>query len=363
MAFDLYRLMRPLLFLLPPETVHEMALRVLEAGWHPYAPPPADPALAVRVAGLGFPNPLGLAAGLDKDGRVADAFLRLGCGFAEVGTVTPLPQPGNPPPRIFRLPRDRALINRLGFNSAGAAAVLARLEARPPGGIVGVNIGANRDSPDRMEDYVRGIRTFARAACYFTLNVSSPNTPGLRALEAPAALGALLSRVLAARDAAATGGVPRRPVFVKLSPDIREEDIAPTAAELRRHEIGGIVISNTTAVRPEGLRGRHAHETGGLSGLPLFGRATALLARFYEAAGGTIPLIGVGGIGSGEAALAKIEAGASLVQIHTGLIYEGPGLLADILRHLSAAVRRAGVPSIAHLTGTRSREWASKPLT
>lgn len=350
----------PMLLLLPPEEAHELTLRALEAGLHAGGRRD-DPRLAVRIAGLHFPNPLSVAAGFDKDARVPDALLALGCGFAEVGTVTPEPQTGSPRPRVFRLPDDRAVINRLGFNNGGHGAALARLEKRGRRGIVGVNIGANRESHDRIGDYVRGVETFARVASYFMVNISSPNTPGLRQLEQPSALDDLMTRVIAARDEAAARGAPKRPVLVKLSPDLGEADVEPVTARLAAHGVDGIAMSNTTLDR-RGLSDPNRRQGGGLSGRPLFHRATVMLARVHRATGGRIPLIGIGGIDSPSSALAKIEAGASLIQLYTGLIYEGPGLIQRIKDHLALAARRAGVPSIQDLSGCTAAEWAEKPL-
>lgn len=355
-------LAHPLLLALEPETAHDATLRALELGLYPRAPGPAESSLKTSLWGLSFPNPLGVAAGFDKDARVPDAVLGIGCGYAEIGTTTPLPQPGNHAPRVFRLIPDRSIINRLGFNNAGHKAALARLQARPQRGIVGVNIGANKESPDRVSDYVAGIDVFYAVASYFTVNISSPNTPGLRDLQAPAALDDLLARVMAARAAKRGAGAPHRPIVVKLAPDLAEEDIKPTVDALARHGVDGIAVSNTTLARPSTLVDPAAQEAGGLSGRPLFARATAMLARVYQATGGKIPLIGIGGIDSGETALAKIEAGASLLQLYTGLVYEGPGLIGRINAHLAEACRARGVASIADLTGTRAEEWAAKPL-
>jgi len=307
------------------------------------------------------PNPVGIAAGFDKDARVPDAILRLGCGFAEIGTVTPLPQPGNPTPRIFRLPQDGAVINRLGFNNGGHAAALARLKRRPHAGVVGVNIGANKDSTDRIADYVRGIETFYDVASYFTINISSPNTPGLRDLQDPAALTDLLQRLMAAREEQMRSGKSRRPLIVKLAPDIAEHDLDAVLEPLVAQGVDGIAVSNTTLSRA-GLSDSNARQAGGLSGRPLFHRATIMLARVYRATGGKIPLIGIGGIDSGAAALSKIEAGATLVQLYTGLIYAGPSLITEIKHALSAGVRRSGAASLSELVGRRAAEWAAKPL-
>jgi len=347
--------------LLPPEEAHEITLKSLELGAFPAARERDDPALAMRFAGLAVPNPVGIAAGFDKDARVPDAILRLGCGFAEIGTVTPLAQPGNPTPRIFRLPRDGAVINRLGFNNGGHAAALARLQRRPRAGVVGVNIGANKDSSDRIADYVRGIATFYDVASYFTINISSPNTPGLRDLQDPAALADLVQRVMAARDEQMRAGKPRRPLVVKLAPDIAEHDLDAVLEPLVAQGVDGIAVSNTTLSRA-GLSDRNARQAGGLSGRPLFHRATVMLARVYRATEGKIPLIGIGGIDSGAAALSKIEAGATLVQLYTGLIYAGPGLIAEIKHTLATGVRRSGATSLSALVGRRAAEWAAKPL-
>ena len=357
-----YDLARPMLLLLSPEEAHEATLKALEAGLYP-RDDAGDPAsLAVTVAGLKFPNPVGIAAGFDKDARVPDAVLGLGCGFAEIGSVTPLAQSGNPRPRVFRLISDRAIINRLGFNNAGHAAALERLTKRPRSGIVGVNVGANKDTSDRTADYVAGIETFYDVASYFCVNISSPNTPGLRDLQAPAMLDELLGRVMAARAAKVAAGQPRVPVFVKIAPDIAEADLPEIAARLAAHEVDAIAVSNTTLSRHGLSDATTGREAGGLSGKPLFHRATVTLARVHQATGGKVPLIGIGGITSPETALAKIEAGASLIQLYTGLVYEGPGLVRRIKAHLAEAVSQAGVASISDLTGRRAAEWAAKPL-
>ncbi len=350
-----------LLLALPPEQAHEMSLRSLELGLHPRRSSPDDPVLRVDFAGLVLPNPLAVAAGYDKDARVPDALLAMGLGFAEVGTITPLAQPGNPRPRVFRLLSDRAIINRLGFNNGGHAAALARLRRRPQRGIVGVNIGANKETADRVADYVAGITAFYDVASYFTVNISSPNTPGLRDLQAPEQLDQLLSRVMATRSGLVAQGRPKRPVIVKIAPDIAEDDVAPIAARLAAHEVDAIAVSNTTLTRP-GLGDPVAKQAGGLSGRPLFHRSTVMLARMHQATAGRIPLVGIGGIDSGEAALAKIEAGASLLQLYTGLIYEGPGLIPRIKQHLADATRRAGAARVTDLTGRKAAEWAAKPL-
>ncbi|HRN84301.1 MAG TPA: quinone-dependent dihydroorotate dehydrogenase [Hyphomicrobium sp.] len=355
-------LARPMLFALEPEAAHEVTLRALERGIYPRGAADREPLLHVPLWGLTFPNPLGVAAGFDKDARVPDAVLGLGCGYAEIGTTTPKPQPGNPSPRVFRLISERAVINRLGFNNGGHAKALERLRARTARGIVGVNIGANKESADRTADYVAGIGAFYDVASYFTVNISSPNTPGLRDLQAPAALDELLGRVMAARAAKVAAGAPSRPVVVKIAPDLAEEDVPAIAEALVRHQVDGIAVSNTTLARPVGLADRAAAEDGGLSGRPLFHRSTVMLARVHQATGGSIPLIGIGGIDSGETALAKIEAGASLLQLYTGLIYEGPGLIERITAHLAEACRARRVASVTDLVGTRTAAWAAKSL-
>lgn len=358
----LLKLAQPVLLALPPEDAHEMALRSLELGLLPADETAGQSSLQQRVFGLDFPNPLGVAAGFDKNARVPDALLAIGCGFAEIGTVTPRPQSGNPTPRVFRLINDRAVINRLGFNNGGHQEVLHRLKGRArQGGIVGVNIGANKDSEDRPADYILGLQTFNDLASYFTVNISSPNTPGLRDLQAPEALDELVGRLMEARVRLVDAGGEKRPIIVKIAPDIAEEDVLPICERLMAHRVDGIAVSNTTITRP-GVSGETARQAGGLSGRPLFHRSTAMLARVYQATGGNVPLIGIGGIDSGETALTKIEAGATLIQLYTGLIYEGWPLIGRIKTHLAQACREAGVQSIGELSGRRAEHWASQPL-
>jgi dihydroorotate dehydrogenase len=357
-----YGLVRPLLNALSPEGAHELTLKALELGLYPRAHAPDDARLAVDAFGLAFPNPLGIAAGFDKDARVADAALGLGFGFAEVGTVTPLPQPGNPAPRVFRLPDDRALINRLGFNNSGHAVALARLEQRRATGIVGVNVGANKDAADRVADYVAGIRSFYDVAGYFTVNISSPNTPGLRDLQAPAALDDLVARVLAARAELVAAGKPRRPVVVKLAPDLVTEDLPGIVEVLVARGVDGIAIGNSTLARPGLADTAVAAEPGGLSGRPLFNRSTVMLARVFRLTQRRVPLIGIGGIESPNTAIAKIEAGATLLQLYTGLVYEGPGLLGRIKAAMVQYVDHRRLQRIGQATGRRAEEWASHPL-
>jgi dihydroorotate dehydrogenase len=361
MITGLYGFARPLLFALPPEEAHELTLRALELGAYPRPVEPDPECLRVRLQDLDFPNPIGIAAGFDKNGRVPDAVLGLGCGFAEVGTTTPLAQDGNPKPRVFRLPADRGLINRLGFNNEGHEAALRRLKSRAGGGIVAVNIGANKDSADRAGDYVKGLQAFYDVASMFTVNISSPNTPGLRDLQAPAQLDELLGRLMQARGELVAAGRPRRPITVKIAPDIAEADIAPVCDRLAAHNVDAIAVSNTTLARP-GLVERDGRQGGGLSGRPLFARSTIMLARVYQATGGKIPLIGVGGVDSGESALNKFEAGASLVQLYTGLIYEGPGLIGSMKSYLAASCRQRGIRRLSELTGSKAGVWAARSL-
>jgi dihydroorotate dehydrogenase len=355
-------LARPLLFALDPETAHGLSIAGLRSGLPVCLPPRPDPRLAASIAGLDFPNPLGMAAGYDKNGEVPDALLGLGFGFAEIGTVTPLPQPGNPKPRIFRLTGDRAVVNRLGFNNEGHEAVLSRMKARSRrGGIVGVNVGANKGSADRIGDYALGAARFAAHASYLTVNISSPNTPGLRNLQSRAPLAELLARVRAARDEALAGSAKRTPIFLKIAPDLAEAELAEIAEEVTGQDIEGVIVSNTTLSR-DGLSEAAAAEAGGLSGRPLFARSTAVLARMRRLLGQHVAIVGVGGVDSAEAAVEKIRAGADLVQLYTGMVYEGPGIAGRILRGLSAQADREGLAGIAALRDSGLDEWASRPL-
>ena len=329
-----------LLGLLPPETAHGIAIRGLELAGAPAAPPP-DPRLAVRVAGLDFPSPVGLAAGFDKDARVWKAMLRAGFGFVEVGTLTPRPQPGNPRPRMFRLREDRAVINRLGFNNGGIEAALPRLKAHPR---LGVNVGANKDSADRIADYARAVAAVAPHAAWITLNISSPNTPGLRDLQ-----GEALSDLLAA--AAEARGAARPPLFVKVAPDLDPGEIAVIARTVAGSAAAALIVSNTTVARPPGLRGRHRDEAGGLSGRPLMAPSTRILARFADELAGARPLIAAGGVASARDVLEKFAAGASAVQLYTALAFEGVGLPARLNRELAALLDWLGLASIGDAKG------------
>jgi dihydroorotate dehydrogenase len=305
-----------------------------------------DPRLSQKLLGLTFPNPLGLAAGFDKNAEAVAGALGLGFGFVETGTVTPRPQQGNPRPRIFRLTADRAIVNRLGFNNDGFEAAARRLAA-PRRGIAGVNIGANRDSTDRIADYVSGVGRFAPLADYLTINISSPNTPGLRDLQGETSLRALLGAVAEARSAA-----PRRvPILVKLAPDLEDAALPGIAAAIAETGMDGVIVSNTTIER-DGLRDARAAEAGGLSGPPLFRRSTAMLAKLRKLIGQDAVIVGVGGVDSAEAAWAKLAAGANLVQFYTGLVYEGPGLVRRILRGLSERIDREGLATIGDVVGS-----------
>ena len=337
----MFATLRPLLFALDAETAHGLTIAALRAGLAPRGGAD-DPILRTTLCGLDLPNPLGLAAGFDKNAEVPDAMLRLGFGFVEIGTVTPLAQAGNPRPRIFRLPEVDGVINRLGFNNAGLEAAMMRMRARNARpGVVGVNLGANKDSVDRTADYVTGVRAAAALASYLTINISSPNTPGLRALQDGAALSDLIARVIEARGAIAT------PVFVKVAPDLTPLDIDAIARAALDGGIDGLIVSNTTLSRDNVA----STEAGGLSGAPLFERSTAVLRDFRVATGAALPLIGAGGVGSGAQTYAKLRAGASAVQLYTALVYQGPGLVARIKTDLAALLRRDGFASVAAAVG------------
>jgi len=349
----LYRLIGPALRRLPREAAHELTLGGLELGLGRFlgvaaAPDPDPPVLAQRLWGLDFANPVGVAAGYDKDARVPDAMLDLGFGFVEVGTVTPRPQAGNPKPRLFRLEQDQAIINRMGFNSRGLAVACGRLSRRMRSGIVGVNLGKNRDTDDAAGDYAKGILRTAHLADYLVVNVSSPNTPGLRELQHRAMLGSLLARLISVREE--TGC--RVPLLLKIAPDLTSEERQDVAQVALEAGIDGLIVSNTTVARPPGLVSGHAHEAGGLSGRPLFAPSTALLAEMYRLTQGRLPLIGVGGIASAKDAYAKIRAGASLVQLYTALVFLGPDLVNQIKTGLAVLLRSDGFASITEAVGT-----------
>jgi dihydroorotate dehydrogenase len=348
-AFDAFSL--PLLRWLDPEDAHRLAVQGLKL--LPPARPRADDAkLAVRAFGLNFLNPIGMAAGFDKNGEVPDALLRLGFGFVEVGTVTPKPQGGNPRPRIFRLERDEGIINRLGFNGDGAETVLRRLAARAHhGGIVGVNVGANKDSADRNADYVKLIETFAPVASYFTVNVSSPNTPGLRNLQQASALDDLLARVIDARERVRKNAGDS-PILLKIAPDLSLTELDDVVHIARSRRVDGMIVSNTTLARPSTLREQgRAQEAGGLSGRPLYRLSTRMVAETYVRVEGAFPLVGVGGIDSGGGALTRIRAGASLIQLYSALVYKGLGLVEDIKRDLASTLLRTGRDQLSEIVG------------
>ncbi|WP_194744330.1 quinone-dependent dihydroorotate dehydrogenase [Thermaurantiacus tibetensis] len=325
---------------LEPERAHALALAGIEAFGLPDAPPP-PPSLATRFAGLAFPSPIGLAAGFDKDARVWQQMLRVGFGFVEVGTLTPRPQAGNPKPRVFRLAEDRAVINRLGFNNGGIAAALPRLRAHPR---MGVNVGANRDSPDRVADYAAAVAAVRDRAAWITLNISSPNTPGLRGLQ-----GEALPELLAAAAEARGPGGP--PLFLKVAPDLDETQMDAIAAAVLAAPVAALIVSNTTLARPPGLRSRHRGEAGGLSGAPLFTPSTAVLRGFARRLRGRLPLVGVGGVATAEQVYAKLRAGASAVQLYTALVFEGIDLPARLNAGLAALLARDGLPQVADAVG------------
>jgi len=349
---DLYPLIRPILRRLPAEAAHLLSVRAMQIGIGRFlvddgASEPDPPILRQRIWGLDFANPVGLAAGYDKDARIPGAMLGLGFGFVEIGTVTPRPQTGNPKPRVFRLDEDGAAINRMGFNSGGLDAVVGRLSRGKRRGVVGVNLGKNRDSSDAASDYEEGIRRAAGLADYLVVNISSPNTPGLRDLQARPALATLLRRLIAARNTGA-----RVPLLLKIAPDLTAEERGDVAEVALDTGIDGLIVSNTTTARPAGLRSRHAKETGGLSGRALFAPSTALLSDMYRLTQGRLPLIGVGGVAGAADAYAKIRAGASLVQLYTALVFEGPSLVGRIKAGLGELLRREGFDSVGNAVGS-----------
>jgi dihydroorotate dehydrogenase len=340
----MYALLKPLIFACEAERAHHLALAALRAPWPDRGT--IDPMLASRVAGLDFAGPVGLAAGFDKNGLIAHKMRRFGFSFAELGTLTPLPQSGNPRPRLFRLTEDRAVINRMGFNNDGQRAAAERLGARPrPKGLVlGINIGANKEAADRIADYANGARAMGPFADYLTVNISSPNTPGLRALQDRAALDDLLARVMAAR------GLSGPPVFLKVAPDLEPADVEDICAVVQARGIDALIVSNTTISRPP-LRSPHGGESGGLSGAPLHDLALERLKQFRRMLGKALPLVGVGGIANAAQAYERIRAGASLVQIYSALVYEGPYLAARIHAALPAMLRRDGFATLADAVG------------
>jgi dihydroorotate dehydrogenase len=345
-----FPLMKPILHRLDAETAHRMTIAMLKSQTAAHSSRPSR--LAVDCLGLSFPNPLGIAAGFDKNAEVPDALLNLGFGFVEVGTVTPRPQAGNNRPRLFRLADDEAVINRMGFNNLGFGIVRRHLEGRRArGGIVGVNIGANRNSPDRIADYVQGVKTFAGLASYLTVNISSPNTPGLRDLQSRDALARLLAALHNAR------GSQKAPLLVKIAPDLREGELEDIAEICSGGPVDGMIVSNTTISR-QPLRSPQAREQGGLSGRPLFDLSTRVLARLHVLTGGRVTLVGVGGVSDADTAWGKIEAGASLLQLYTALVYRGPALIDEVLTGLATRLADSGLTSIAEAAGLRAKDIA-----
>ncbi len=348
----MFPLIRPLLFAIDAERAHGMTIDAL-AGWaaigRPFAAPAPDPCLRTSVAGVDFATPLGLAAGVDKNGAAIDGWFGLGFGSVEIGTLTPLPQPGNPRPRIFRLVEDRAVINRLGFNNGGIDAALPRARIARRSGMLGINVGANKDTVDRIGDYRTGVARAAPIADYVTINISSPNTPGLRDLQH----GAALAELLAAADEARKLPGKQVPLFLKIAPDLDSLAMDDIACAAHDHHIDALIVANTTITRPPSLRSSSRGEAGGLSGAPLAALSRARLADVRSATGGRMPLISVGGIDSGAEAYARIRAGASLVQLYSALVYHGPGLPRRINADLAMLARRDGFASIADAIGAK----------
>ena len=345
-----------------PEVSHTLAVTAMRLNLAPGLPKVVDDRLAINFFDMRLDHPVGLAAGFDKDAEIADTLLKQGFSHVEVGTVTPRPQPGNPKPRIFRLPEANAVINRCGFNGKGHAHALKQLErrgGRP--GVIGVNVGANKDSVDRAADYVAGIKAFSGLASYFTVNISSPNTPGLRDLQAGAALSDLIARVIEARDETAAAVGRKTPVLVKIAPDLDEAALDDIAAVIAARGADGLIVSNTTLSR-SGVFGPTATEPGGLSGKPLFERSTIVLAKMRERVGRALPIVGVGGVMTGEDAYLKIAAGANLVQVYTAFIYGGGNAVNAITTDLLARIERSGIGSARTLASSDSRAWASRPI-
>ena len=353
-------MLQPALFNIGAEQAHTMSIKALRSGLVPKRRPIHDARLTQKLWDLEFPNPLGIAAGYDKNANVANELVNLGFGFVEVGTLTPKPQLGNEQPRVFRLIKDKAIINRLGFNNEGHEAALLRLQAREMNGIIGVNIGANKSTDNRIDDYLQGFKLFQGVADYFTINISSPNTPGLRDLQEPDALAELLSTLMDERSNIVDRGGRRSPIFIKLAPDINDDDLEPILEKLLEHQVDAVVISNTTLSRNNLKDARQKGEKGGLSGRPLFNRSTRMLARTHQITEGALPIIGVGGIHSAETAWEKFEAGANLIQLYTGLVYEGPGLINKILNGLLKRLEKEQVHSIASIRGRGAETWANK---
>jgi len=337
----IYPIVRPLAFSLGAEAAHRATIAALKLA-PKGRPPEFAPSLRTNVAGIDFSSPVGLAAGFDKDGEVPEQMLGLGFGFVEIGTITPKPQPGNPKPRLFRLIEDQAVINRMGFNNGGQQAAFDRLN-HAKRGVVGVNVGANKDSVDRIADYAVGVRRMSAVASYITINISSPNTPGLRGLQDEGALNELLAAVEEVRT--------EKPIFLKVAPDLAEGDPERIVRAALDHHLDGIIVANTTVTRPP-LKSRHAKEQGGLSGAPLKSLALDALRKFRSATGGEIPLIGVGGISNANDAWERIRAGASLIQLYSAMVYEGPGIARRIADGLAQRLERDGYSSISEVVGS-----------
>lgn len=354
-------ILRPALFHLDAEKAHKLSLLALKRGLSLPVMQTKDQRLAVSLFGLNFRNPVGLAAGFDKNAEVPDAVLRLGFGFTEVGSLTPRPQSGNPKPRVFRLPEDNGVINRMGFNNEGHAAALARLEARKArNGIVGVNIGANKDSDDFIADYELGLENFWQVADYFTANISSPNTPGLRDLQARDSLTELLKRLTDKRNELNETTKITRPLLLKIAPDLNENQMDDIAHVVASQPLDGLIISNTTLARDNLKNTRYRDEAGGLSGRPLFEKSTIILARMRQRIGTDLPIIGVGGIDSATSAIQKLEAGANLIQLYSGMVFQGPDLAARINAGIMTHLNRENISHVSQLTGKSTDEWASK---
>lgn len=353
------KLIRSAVFKLDAETAHGLTIKALKLGTVPKPPQKSHTRLSQRIAGIDFANPVGMAAGFDKNAEVPIALLKLGFGFTEVGTITPLPQSGNPRPRIFRLPEDGAVINRLGFNNEGHKAALERLNALPPrSGIIGVNIGANKTSADMVEDYVQGIDVFYKFADYFTTNISSPNTPGLRDLQARESLSQLLSRCMSKRDQLADENGNKVPLFLKIAPDLTEGGLDDIAAEITSHKLDGIIVSNTTLSRTGLINQSNRSEAGGLSGRPILKRSNIVLAKMRQRLGEAFPIIGVGGVEDAASALEKMKAGADLVQLYTGMIYRGPTIACDINRGLNQYCEDHNIAQISDVRDEKVGEYA-----
>ena len=348
----LFDIIGPLVRLLDAEKAHSATIAALKTGLVPAPPKFLHDSLRVEMCGLSFPNPVGLAPGFDKNAQVPDAMLKQGFGYVEIGTVTPLPQEGNVKPRLFRLPEDKAVINRMGFNNHGAEVVLQRLKARAKNGIVGVNIGANKTSDDRPGDYVKGIETFYQIADYLTVNISSPNTPGLRGMQSRQELTELLERLNEARDR--LGNQP--PMFLKIAPDLIDDELADICEVCQKTKIDALIISNTTLSR-EALRSSARNEAGGLSGEPLFEMSTRMLAKAHRLTNGKLPLIGVGGVSGPQQAFEKIRAGASLVQLYSAMVYQGPTLADEISKGLVKLLDKHNFNSIGNAVGNNVDAW------